>query len=78
MATTPVLPGKFHGQRSLMDYSPWGHKGSDTTERAHTQVSIDDECGRVRGKYRLMDWGNGRGNGPKSRAREQIALSSIL
>ena len=22
---TPVfLPGKFHGQRSLVDYSPWG------------------------------------------------------
>ena len=30
---TPVfLPGKFHGQRSLVDYSPWGHKESDTTE----------------------------------------------
>ena len=27
MATTPVfLPGKFCGQRSLADYSPWGHK----------------------------------------------------
>ena len=24
---TPVfLPGKSHGQRSLVDYSPWGHK----------------------------------------------------
>ena len=21
-----------HGQRSLVDYSPWGHKDSDTTE----------------------------------------------
>ena len=20
------LPGKFHGQRSLVGYSPWGHK----------------------------------------------------
>ena len=27
------LPGKFHGQRSLASYSPWGHKESDTTER---------------------------------------------
>ena len=27
------LPGKFHGQRSLADYSPWGHKESDTTEQ---------------------------------------------
>ena len=29
---TPVfLPGEFHGQRSLVSYSPWGHKESDTT-----------------------------------------------
>ena len=27
MATTPVfLSGKFHGQRSLSGYRPWGHK----------------------------------------------------
>ena len=27
MATTPVfLPGKFHGQRSLVGSSPWGVK----------------------------------------------------
>jgi len=30
---TPVfLPGKSHGQRSLVGYSPWGHKESNTTE----------------------------------------------
>ena len=30
---TPVfLPGEFHGQRSPVGYSPWGHKESDTTE----------------------------------------------
>ena len=30
---TPVfLPGKSHGQRSLEDYSPWGHKELDTSE----------------------------------------------
>jgi len=30
---TPVfLPGKFQGQRSLVDYSPWGHKALDMTE----------------------------------------------
>ena len=34
---TPVfLPGKFHGQRSLAGYSPWGRKESDTTEAEHT------------------------------------------
>jgi len=30
---TPVfLPGESHGQRSIVGYSPWGHKESDTTE----------------------------------------------
>ena len=30
---TPVsLPGEFHGQRSLADYSPWSSKESDMTE----------------------------------------------
>ena len=32
--TSLSLPGKFHGQRSLADYSPRDHKESDTTERA--------------------------------------------
>ena len=32
------LPGKFHGQRNLAGYSPWGHKESDMTERTRTQV----------------------------------------
>ena len=27
------LPEEFHGQRSLVGYSPWGHKESDTTKR---------------------------------------------
>ena len=32
--TTPVfLPREFHGQRSLVGYSPWGHKELDTTEQ---------------------------------------------
>ena len=31
-ATPVFLPGKFHGQRSLVGYSPWGYKESDTTE----------------------------------------------
>ena len=30
---TPVfLPGESHGQRSLVGYSPWGHRELDTTE----------------------------------------------
>ena len=30
-ATAVFLPGKSHGQRSLVSYSPWGHKESDVT-----------------------------------------------
>ena len=35
---TPVfLPGEFHGQRSLVGYSPWGHRQWDTTvQLTHT------------------------------------------
>ena len=29
-----------HGQRSLVGYSPWGHKGSDMTERLSTESSF--------------------------------------
>ena len=37
MAIAPVfLLREFHGQRSLVGYSPWGHKKSDTTERLNT------------------------------------------
>ena len=36
---TPVfLPGKFHGQRSLVGYSPWGRKELDMTERLSTSI----------------------------------------
>ena len=38
---TPVLlPGKSHGQRSLVGCSPWGRKESDTTERFHFHFSL--------------------------------------
>ena len=39
--TTPVLlPGKSHGQRSLVGYSPWGPEEMDTTERLHFHFSL--------------------------------------
>ena len=34
------LPGKSHGQRSLLGYSLWGHKESDTIEDAHTWLFL--------------------------------------
>ena len=38
---TPVLlPGKSHGQRSLVGCSPWGREESDTTGRLHFHFSL--------------------------------------
>jgi hypothetical protein len=31
-----LLPGKSHGQRSLVGYSPWGRKESDITARLNS------------------------------------------
>ena len=43
--STPVLlPGKSHGQRSLVDYSPWGRKESDTTVISHSHVQCHVIC----------------------------------
>ena len=39
MAThSSILPRESHGQRSLVGYSPWGCKESDTTE--HIMVNV--------------------------------------
>ena len=38
-ATPVLLPGEFHGQRSLVGYSKWDRKESDMTERlTHTHA----------------------------------------
>ena len=38
--TTPVTsPGNSHGQRSLVGYSPWGHKELGTTEQLTFHLS---------------------------------------
>ena len=47
MATNAVfLPGKFHGQRSLVGYSPWGRKrvrhGLATKQQRHPEVGLLD------------------------------------
>ena len=33
LLTLAFLPGKFHGQRSLVGYGPWDHKKLDMTVR---------------------------------------------
>ena len=41
--TLVFLPGEFHGQRSLVSYSQWGRKESDTSEQI-THIQSSKEC----------------------------------
>ena len=47
-ATTVFLPGEFHGEWSLVGYSPWGHKELDITNSNRLNGETDIE-------NRLMD-----------------------
>ena len=66
MAThSSILAWKSHGQKSLAGYSPWGRKGSDTTEGTHTHTHthtrtagiLSDEGGLP--KVAFQDGGSG-------------------
>ena len=71
---TPVcLPGEFHGWRSLVGYSSWGHKELDTTGRltlyegteglvtSWSPGSQPAQCTiHVLHKYLWDEWGDGR------------------
>ena len=45
------MPGEFHGQRSLVNYSPWDHKELDTTEQFNFTFSFF----RMRHNMRWLD-----------------------
>ena len=53
---TPVfLPGKSHGQRSLVGYSPWGHKESERTEHACMYVwGTESSLGRCEQGFHFL------------------------
>ena len=53
---SPVFtPGRSHGQRSLVDYGPWGHKESDTTEQLSTSPRSDEDvCARTAPWKRIL------------------------
>ena len=71
MAAHPVfLPGKFHGQRNLAGYSPWGREKSAMTENISTDCVIGiSVAGQVYFKNKLIEKGirfvvsRGRGDG---------------
>ena len=53
MAAPILLAEKSHGQKSLVDYSPWGHKESNTTKR----LTHSHECTHTH-TYRHITQGN--------------------
>ena len=48
---------KFYGQRSLVDYGPWGYKELDTTE--HTTLQSKDKSRKMiyLQKQQVLFWG---------------------
>ena len=55
MQPTPVfLPGESHGQRSLVGYSPWGHK--ETQLSTHTRPACSRTCTVLSGIEYLVKW----------------------
>ena len=69
---TPVfLPGKSHGQRSLMGYSPWGCKELDTT--GHTtgaEMAVREEVRKMQRKQQ-----RGRRGARRGRSEDCLAPS---
>ena len=63
--TLVFLPGEFHGQKSLVGCSPWGHKESDTAEQlthththTHTRITQSEwsEEGKRKGQDSWREW----------------------
>ena len=64
MTTTPVfLPGKSHGQRSLVGYTPWGSKESDDWLGCYYRVSTKVAFlpNLESGSLLVMTWAGGWG-----------------
>ena len=74
--TPELLPEKFHGQRSLVGYGPWGHKESDTTERLHTHtLMLHTCCGWL---CKTWVWVEVRERGPQGSEMVRFWLHSSL
>ena len=54
--TPGLLPGESHGWRSLVGYSPWGRKESDTTERLHLHCMVPGSSVQGILQARILEW----------------------
>ena len=75
---TPVLlPGKPHGQRSLVGYSPRGHEESDMTERLpfHFPLSCTGEGNGNPLQYSCLE--NPRAGGAQWAAAYGVDLAAV-
>ena len=59
--TAVFLPGKFHGQKILAGYSPWGHKESDMTGHTHTWMTTATKSQVIETENRIDCQEVGRG-----------------
>ena len=56
MAThSSILTGEFHGQRSLVGYSPWDRKESEMTEQLSTQVILHKPASLAKGLFSKLE-----------------------
>ena len=80
MAThSSLLPGKFYGQRNLVNYSLWDHKESDTTGHACIQLcvcSLSQSCPDFCGSTCCSPAGSSLCGILQARLLGQVAFSS--
>ena len=91
--TPVVLPGEFHGWRSLVGYSPCGHRELDTTEWLHflsfyssfwrrtwqpTPVFLPGESHGQRGLVGFSLWGCKESDTTKQLTHTHEALQDLL
>ena len=77
------LPGKSHGEKSLVGYRPWGHKESDTTEWARSQRSVGEAWGiratwGVNSRWEMPGWESTLNKPPHDSIRQKSLIITSL
>ena len=70
-----ILPWRIHGQRTLVGYSPWGHKESVTSMHTHTYMSHGIQRNEV--LMYATKWMNLENIMPSERSQTKEASSMI-